>query len=874
MQKKNIIKNVYWIYAFLLTELIFILCLAATELLPGQRWLFTDGDALSQVSLCNRLFWEKIKSGENLYYSFYTGLGMNDSLFFSFETLSPFHVVYLFVKDNNVANLIAYALKMGFAAICFQWFCYYNLELKNHVSIIFSVYYAMMSYGFVIKNMNTLYDAIYFLPLILVLIKYFVDKKKMVWLSLAYGLLFLSNFYGGYLVGLFSFGYFLYYIFILKNYNFKLALKIFGRYCIAVAIAFMLSAFWILPTAYQALHQNVIDEYFTYEAPTIWNFLAGLFPGYQMSMYRSTPYLYSGIPMLFLVPAFFANKNIKRKEKVFLLCMEIFFIIASFWSPLYIFLHMFNDPTGYTFRYAYLFVFLNIAIATKQWKQANAESRINTFLLGFISISIFLSVPFLNKLTDAELFPIAMKSYAFTVLFVIIWVILWKIMQVLQNSRKEKTKNNGNSRSNNLIFAIALVCTTCELLFNGTSLLTGNRVTENTKYYSYNAETSEILAGLEMNEYEPYRINYLSSRSPNESMRYNYYSQTIFSSSSYVELKEFLNAIGLCCTDFEISDYGITDFSRLLLSEKYTISVTDRGIDMQDYSDVVSGMCFLLNEDIMDYSVSGNNVFRNQNEISKIIDSEILEPFELYENEIEFETENVSYVYENNTLQISLNPGSSGGSITLKIPHEEGRDSYGWLSIGANSMDKNSPIVLNEELQILKYAEPFLSSPFAIKLQTKDDYDVINIIFLSQSVRKLKITDMYFAYNNNSITNLKKTIDGQSVLVQEWGDGYVSCEVSAKDDKQIAYFSIPYEEGWSAYVDGEKTEINPLFDDAFIGVKVPEGQHEIVLKFYAPLAFAGIVTSLIGTIVCFIILLLESFVMNNKKIDTNSVDTF
>ncbi|MGN0347429.1 MAG: YfhO family protein, partial [Lachnospiraceae bacterium] len=104
--KKN---KFYWLWAFLLTQLILVASYGLAEILPGQKWLFLDGDLLSQYALCCKLFWTKLFHGENLYYSFQTGFGMNDSLLYSFMALNPFNVFYAIIPDLNIAGIVSYS---------------------------------------------------------------------------------------------------------------------------------------------------------------------------------------------------------------------------------------------------------------------------------------------------------------------------------------------------------------------------------------------------------------------------------------------------------------------------------------------------------------------------------------------------------------------------------------------------------------------------------------------------------------------------------------------------------------------------------------------------------------------------------------------
>ena len=60
-------------------------------------------------------------------------------------------------------------------------------------------------------------------------------------------------------------------------------------------------------------------------------------------------------------------------------------------------------------------------------------------------------------------------------------------------------------------------------------------------------------------------------------------------------------------------------------------------------------------------------------------------------------------------------------------------------------------------------------------------------------------------------------------------DRYISGTVYAESNR-ILYTSIPYDSGWSVYVDGTKTETFKI-GDSQLGVMLKPGQHEIEFKY-------------------------------------------
>ena len=78
--------------------------------------------------------------------------------------------------------------------------------------------------------------------------------------------------------------------------------------------------------------------------------------------------------------------------------------------------------------------------------------------------------------------------------------------------------------------------------------------------------------------------------------------------------------------------------------------------------------------------------------------------------------------------------------------------------------------------------------------------------------------------------------------------------ISVSRDKMLC-IAVPYDTGWSAYVDGEKTELFRA-NTAFMAVELPAGEHTVELKYWTPGLTGGLVLTAIGLcgLACLIIL--------------------
>ncbi len=92
--------------------------------------------------------------------------------------------------------------------------------------------------------------------------------------------------------------------------------------------------------------------------------------------------------------------------------------------------------------------------------------------------------------------------------------------------------------------------------------------------------------------------------------------------------------------------------------------------------------------------------------------------------------------------------------------------------------------------------------------------------------------------------------------------------VGSIDVTKDGYFmlSVPYADGFTAYVDGEKTEVECV-DTAFIGFPLSQGHHEIKINFTAPLRNEGLLVSAGGIVIFAILIIFERFSKRKKNED-------
>ena len=85
--------------------------------------------------------------------------------------------------------------------------------------------------------------------------------------------------------------------------------------------------------------------------------------------------------------------------------------------------------------------------------------------------------------------------------------------------------------------------------------------------------------------------------------------------------------------------------------------------------------------------------------------------------------------------------------------------------------------------------------------------------------------------------------------------GRIDYTIRLKDARTVV-MQVPYSDGWEAFVDGEKAEIFRV-NLMFSGLMLPEGAHEITLRYHTPFLGAGLLVSLAGAALLIFLLIYE-----------------
>jgi uncharacterized membrane protein YfhO len=125
--------------------------------------------------------------------------------------------------------------------------------------------------------------------------------------------------------------------------------------------------------------------------------------------------------------------------------------------------------------------------------------------------------------------------------------------------------------------------------------------------------------------------------------------------------------------------------------------------------------------------------------------------------------------------------------------------------------------------------EKFIKMSYDERINALSDYTIINN---NQEVLSLNKAKQIF--RNNNICKLDK-----------FSDDYLVFYIDAPNEWQYISFSIPYDSGWKAYLDGKDVASSKI-NISLLGIKVPRGSHKLELHYVPNGLKEGIVVSILG----------------------------
>ena len=368
--------------AFLFALLLYCFTAVICNKYPTGQYSFILSDLKAQYApflALNRARIVSLSGGSehmlnNLTYSFQLGLGKNIMGTFGYYMASPLNLIYLLFEPSQIdlVVILLVILKLSFASSFMALFLGTRTEdKKTKWPVLLGIVYAFSLYAQAFAFQIMWLDGYMLLPLLLYFVERFITKKRYLGIIVTLLLLFVSNYYIAYMVGIYSFIYLIVRMIELKT-TIREAVGTAVRYALTAGFTAMCTAVLILPVGIDTIvnsdktRVSADPDLIMYSPMTfIEMFLLGD-PGDFMDVLPANyPFFFLSLMVTILLILYVTSKVFNGREKVIhILCLigallsTGFYYFDKAWQ-------VFDDPNWFFHRHAFVFLALFLVIALK-----------------------------------------------------------------------------------------------------------------------------------------------------------------------------------------------------------------------------------------------------------------------------------------------------------------------------------------------------------------------------------------------------------------------------------------------------------------------------------------------------------------------------
>ena len=805
--------------------------------------------------------YDRIVEHKSLLYSWITGGGssfLGNYLNYLSSPLS--FLIFLFDKEDiSYAITFIVALKCILSATSFSYYLKKSFNKDNYFLSVFGILYAFSAY-FLAYYWNVMWlDAMIMLPLIALGIEKIFKTGDIKLYTVSLVILFFANYYMGYMCCIFAVLYF-FVCFINtysndgklnenavyeKKYSTKALMNnVFinrgVKFAFASIIAALICAITLVPvfmilknsSATSGTFPQTFKSYFDL-LDLITSHFALLETTIRSSGDNVLPNIYTGILTFILLPLFLINNKIKLKEKATYVVLIIFFVFCFNNNCAEYIWHAFHFPNDLPYRYSYMYSFIIAVMGYKtilNFKGIKVKDIAYTGL-AIISFVIVCQKFLTNKMTNSTIYA--------TIIFVTLWC---GFLFLLKNK-------NAQKKTVSFVLVTFILCETI------ISSIVGLPLNQDNKNYKENYKTyTDAINYIDNKDSGFYRTElcYLNTRM--DPAYYGYNGISVFSSMAYESYSQLQSSLGMQGNKVNSYTYNTqTPVYNMMFNIKYLIQ-TDVSLapssnlykKIYTTSDKKSNVyeskynlpiAYCVNSKIDDWVTDEGNPFEIQSDFVKLSTgySNVFKPVEY--NSTDFDAVSGDDVTENGTYWLEKSDSSSNyGTETVSLsPTIDGN-----LYLYVKSSDLKTITVNSEKVSDITQS---MEDAYILDLGYHNKGDEVLVSLDASKMESESTSFDFYCYtaDDTAVKNMYNSLAGNSLNVESYSDTTIKGTVNAKENCCL-YSSIPYDDGWSVYVDGKKAETFEI-GGTLLAIELTPGQHKIEYKYF-PVGFLyGIIIS-------------------------------
>lgn len=799
VRKLNVMKLFPWL-AFGLPVLLMLIVFAVDGIYPFGNRCFLSTDLYHQYTPFFTEFMRAIREGKGLAYSWNIGVGSNFLALYVYYLASPLHFLGLLVPERHIIEFLTYLVvfKIGLCGWAAYWYLQkreskveQSEEYRAAVALFFSLGYALS--GFLAAyNWNIMWlDCVVLLPFIMYGLEQLVKEGKPYLYCVTLALSIWTNYYISIMICIFLVLYFVYLFCMKRSFRAVWQFVVFSLLAAGMASALLIPEVCaILATDFGSIDfPKKVDSYFS-----VLDMLARhcviVSPEKGLDHW---PNIYCGVAALLFVPLFAVNDKISVKKRFGALALAGILLVSFSTSVLNFIWHGLNYPDSLPARQSFIYIFIVLVMCFDgamhlDFTDVSQKRRMVQAYLGVVVLVLFF-----EKFAEHE--DIVMGAEWLTLLFVTLYAGLWYALY-LQPSKLKR----------NLLLYFCVLVMVVEVGVN-----TGVTSVSNVSRDAYLEKLEDYKTLYQWTKEEEngfYRVEKFTRKTKNDGALAGYPTASVFSSTMNSAVMDFYKRMGMRHSKVFYEYDGSTPFSSALLNVNYLFAESaeyensqfelcreSNGVYLYRPAEILPfGYVAPIGYDLPEgYSDSGLRL-QNQMVHDLGIDALLFEKFECdtAADDVHFQAEKEGFYYglinDSGTAKVKVTGGKPGelewknlkrGSIVY-LGYLKGGD---YVTISNNDTEDTTK---NISAMVYRMDEEVLHQALA-KLKEQHLEEVV-----------------YDSTHLSGMLNLQQ--EGRLIL------------------------SVPYEKGYTVWVNGEKTEPE-LFGGTFMALDLAPGEYQISLKY-------------------------------------------
>ena len=830
---------------FLIPFIIISLLLALRGIWWGSETTILASDGFHQYVIFNQTLRNTLHGNGSLFYNFTSGLGLNFYALMSYylgSFLSP--LVYFFDLRNMPDALYLFTIvKFGLIGLSstYSLSCIYH-KLNRLSILLLSTSFTLMSFVTSQLEINIWLDVFILIPLILLGLHRLVTNQGTLLYFISLVSLFIQNYYFGFMTAIF-----LSFWFILQiSWDVKGRIRSFIDFTVVSILAGLSSLVMLLPTYLDLkTHGETFTEIVNFQTDNSWYldlFAKNLVGSYDTTQFGAIPMISVGLFPLILTILFFTIKSIKPLVKCAYAAFLLLLIASFYIEVLDLAWQGMHAPNMFLHRYAWIFSTVIIYMAAETLVRIEEIKKIH------------LSIPFLLLVTGFFLTFYFRDRYPYLepihFILTVEFLLAYSILLLGKVYKKIPFKIFSLLSLGFVLFEMGL-----HSHYQIEGLAAEWNFPSRSNYEDQLTEIDNLVKETNSKNSYFYRTEKLDIQTGNDSMKYNYYGISQFSSIRNRSSSSTLDKLGFRSdgTNLDLRYQNNTIIADSLFAVKYNLAESDplkygfslyqTEVGLSSYKNEHAAQLAILTDgvykDVKFTNLTLDNQTRFLNQITGLEQTYFTKLYPL-------SVKNATELNNRVTVQTPENEDMPRVNYELTVP----ADSQLYISIPNISFS-------NQNQEIVQISVNNMSTNFTLD----NTFSIFNIGYFEKG-QNLNVV-IRFPYNSQvsfdqpqfyhldtrAYQAAMDIIKSQKVEVKTY-QNMVEANYNATKESSLL-FTLPYDKGWSASLNGKPIKIRRA-QQGFMKIDVPKGQGTVFLTFVPQGFWTGLLSSLAGIILFFL----------------------